>query len=191
MNLSFFEPLSPELTSLEFQARWLLSHPVVTDDPESAYEALRRLLASPPALGESRGMIGALRYELRWEGGFRRDRVAPESFPIEIEEKPFGRVDVLWAGKKFGLVRLNIAPGAKIPLHVHRVMQEHELTLSDGLKLRTPGVSTDDKLLPSLTSHSWQHDFPHEYRNESSNWQTLLCLNAPAFIPWDEIEVTS
>lgn len=183
MNLRFTDPVPPTLEAgLLLQAQWLLSIPVVEKMPMEAHAALARILAAPPALGESRAAMGALRFELSWAGGFRRDRVQPEAFPIGREEKEFGVVDILYECESFGLYRLNIRPGSGIPLHVHRQMQEWELVISEGLLLQ-------GKPAPLHQASRWNHEVAHRYDNPSPQWKTLLCVDSPPFIPTDEIIV--
>jgi hypothetical protein len=183
MNLRFNDTVPPALeNTLLPQAHWLLSIPVVEKIPIEAHAALARLLAAPPALGESRPALGALRFEMTWNGGFRRDRVQPEDFPIGREEKDFGIVDILHQCETFGLYRLNIRPGAGIPLHVHRRMQEWEMVISTGLLLQNQEA-------PLHHTSAWTHEVAHRYDNPSSHWKTVLCVDSPPFIPSDEILV--
>jgi hypothetical protein len=183
MKLQFHDSLPAFVTeSVLPQVQWLLSIPVVQGRPADAHAAVARLLAAPPALGESRPAVGALRFELTWEQGFRRDRVQPEAFTIGREEKDLGVVDILFESQNFGLYRLNIRPGGSIPLHVHRKMQEWELVLSKGILLQGKEVAV-------FHHEAWQHDFPHRYDNPTSQWTTVLCVDSPAFIPIDEIPV--
>ena len=186
MELKFQDVVPPALEqALLPQARWLISISVVEKIPREAHAALARLLAAPPALGETRPGLGALRFELSWpQGGFRRDRVQPEAFKIEREEKEFGVVDILHQCEQFGLYRLNIRPGGGIPLHIHRRMQEWELVLSPGLLLQS-------REAPLFHASAWTYEFPHRYDNPSEDWKTVLCVDSPPFIPSDEIPVVA
>ena len=103
-------------------------------------------------------------------------------FSYEVESKPFGRVDVVHTSPQLGIYRLRIRPGGGIPAHVHRRMEEHELVLGSELLLQGRPVTRG-------TAFSWPHDFVHRYDNPSQREQTVLCVDSPAFLPEDEIEV--
>src|SRR5690606_19278706 len=107
---------------------------------ETAAHALARYLLAPPAPGERRAQIEALRMRLTKPEALRG--AAIPSVEIERdrgwvtmaqEEKPFGTVDVVHETQDAGIYRLNVAPGRDIPLHVHRQMQESEMVLGEGL----------------------------------------------------------
>ncbi len=99
------------------------------------------------------------------------------------EEKPFGQVDIVAETRDLGIYRLNVAPGRSIPLHVHRVMQESEMVLGDGLLLSGVAVAAG-------TVHRWPHQAAHRYDNPTSRWQSILCVDTPRFLPEDEVEVS-
>ena len=103
-------------------------------------------------------------------------------YSIEIEKKSFGRVDIITEGKGYGVYRLRIAPGSRIPTHVHRKMHEHELILGEGLLLQDSPVNAG-------WAHSWPLDFPHRYENPTDIEQTILCVDKPPFLPEDEVVV--
>lgn len=183
MKFRFTDPLpDPFPAQLLPQVEWLISIPVIEKSPVDAHAAVCRLLAAPPALGESRPAIGALRFETTWATGFRRDRVQPESFPIGREEKDFGVVDILYECEEFGFYRLNIRPHGAIPLHIHRRMQEWEMVISPGLLLQ-------GKEAPLFHQEAWRHELPHRYDNPTPEWKTVLCVDSPPFIPTDEVVV--
>lgn len=98
------------------------------------------------------------------------------------ETKGFGSVDIIFETKLFGVYRLNIAPGKGIPLHFHEQMKEAEFVLTDGLALQ--GV-----VVPRGTRSYWKHGERHRYDNGTAQWQAVLCVDSPPFIPEDEIEV--
>ncbi len=156
---------------------------------ETAAHALTRYLLAPPALGEERARVQAvtLRLEkpLALAGrGVPSLEVHRDANDVQIahEDKPFGRVDIVAETRDVGIYRLNVAPGRGIPLHVHRVMQESEMVLGDGLFLSGRPVAAG-------AVHRWPHDAAHRYDNPTTRWQSILCVDAPAFIPSDEIEV--
>ncbi len=81
-----------------------------------------------------------------------------------------------------GIYRLRIAPGRTIPTHEHRVMNEAELVLGHGLLLQGKPVLAG-------TGFRWPKHLPHRYDNPRPLEQTVLCVDRPAFIPDDEVEV--
>ncbi len=101
---------------------------------------------------------------------------------FEIEDKPFGTVDVIHETKDAGIYRLNIAPGRHIPLHMHQQMQESEMVLGDGLLCQGQPCA-------SGTVHCWPKGAAHLYHNPTERVQSILCVDAPSFIEQDEIEV--
>ncbi len=158
---------------------------------ETAADALARYLLMPPALGERRAQIQALRLRLTKPSALQ-GRAVPyleimrESAEVSFktEQSKFGCVDVVYETSDAGIYRLNVAPGASIPLHVHREMRESELVLSEGLLCQGRPVAPG-------TLFQWPLNSAHRYDNPSSRYQTILCVDAPRFMPHDEIEVQS
>jgi dihydroneopterin aldolase len=156
---------------------------------ETAARVLSRYLLAPPAPGERRARVEELTLRLakpRAFGGrgvpsLEVHRRADEVI-LEHERKPFGTVDIVDETRQFGVYRLNVAPGRGIPLHVHRVMDESELVLGDGLLCQGRPVAPG-------TAFRWPKDAPHRYDNPTEQWQSILCVDAPSFLPSDEIEV--
>jgi len=152
---------------------------------EVAAQALAKLLLAAPAPGESRVGPAALRLTLSEAGGpsltVEHDAAWAQS-GVARELKPWGAVDTVDESADAGIYRLNLAPGAGIPLHVHRVMREEEMVLSDGLLCQGRGA-------PAGSVRRWPHQVPHRYDNPTDRWQSILCVNAPRFQPGDEIEV--
>lgn len=156
---------------------------------ETAAHALSRFLLAPPALGEERARIQAATVRLTKPralggNGVPSLTIHREASDIVLrhEEKPFGTVDILHETREVGIYRLNVAPGRSIPLHVHRVMNESEMVLGDGLLL-------NGKQAPAGTAHRWPHGLAHRYDNPTDRWQSILCVDSPPFVPSDEIEV--
>jgi dihydroneopterin aldolase len=157
---------------------------------ETAARVLARLLLAPPASGERRARIQKVRLRLTKPhalGGhgipsleIRRDA---SEVQLAHETKPFGTVDIVDETKDVGIYRLNVAPGRSIPLHVHQVMQESELVLGDGLLCQ-------GKPAPAGTVFRWPKDAAHRYDNPTDKWQSILCVDAPPFLPTDEILVS-
>lgn len=111
--------------------------------------------------------------------------IGEESFafkkgPIEEESTFFGKADILFTNQVFGVYRLRIAPGNKIPNHYHRKMKEKEFILSKNLYL-------NGKHTAQGSIHIWDFKTPHEYINDSKFEQSILCIDEPPFDPKDEI----
>jgi dihydroneopterin aldolase len=156
---------------------------------ETAAHALARYLLAPPALGERRAQLERLR--LRLTKPFALGTTTLPSLEIERdrqwvslqhEDKPFGLVEIIHETRDAGIYRLNIAPGRKIPLHVHKQMRESELVLSEGLLCQHRAV-------PAGAVHRWPRGAAHCYENPTDRYQSILCVDAPRFIESDEIEV--
>jgi len=158
---------------------------------ETAAHALAKLLLAEPAPGERRAPVDRLRLTLTKPhalGGrgvpslaIERDAAWARA-TVTRETKKWGTVDVIHELRDAGIYRLNVAPGASIPLHVHRVMQESELVLGDGLLCQS-------RPAPAGSVFRWPHGAAHRYDNPSDRWQTILCVDVPRFLPDDEVEV--
>jgi dihydroneopterin aldolase len=156
---------------------------------ETAAHALARFLLAPPAPDERRTRVESLTLRLTKPdalGGngvpsltVKRDR---DWVTLVQEQKPFGTVDIIHESDEAGIYRLNVAPHRGIPLHVHRQMRESEMPLGDGLLVQGKPVG-------SGAVFRWPHDTPHRWDNPTDRWQTILCVDAPRFMPDDEIEV--
>jgi dihydroneopterin aldolase len=156
---------------------------------ETAAHALTRYLLAPPALGEDRPRVQEVMLRLT-----KPDALGGKGTPsLEVhrdatdvklghETKPFGTVDIVHETRAEGIYRLNVAPHRSIPLHVHRVMNESELILGDGLLL-------NGRAAASGSVYRWPHDTAHRYDNPTDRWQSILCVDSPPFLPDDEIEV--
>lgn len=154
---------------------------------ETAADVLCRYLLAEPAPSERRASIERVALKLTKPevlGG-----VAVPSLTIERgaewvsmarERKPFGTVDVVAETRHLGVYRLNIAPGRRIPLHVHRVMNESEYVLTDGLYCQGEPA-------PAGTINRWPHGAAHYYENPTQREQSILCVDSPPFIEEDEV----
>ena len=156
---------------------------------ETAAHALARYLLAPPAPDERRAQIEKL--QLRLTKPFALGSTARPCLEIERdrtwvelgrEDKPFGFVEIIHETRDAGIYRLNVAPGAGIPLHVHKQMRETELVLSEGLLCQR-------KPIPQGAVHRWPRGSAHCYDNPTERYQSILCVDAPRFIESDEIEV--
>lgn len=157
---------------------------------ESAAEALCRwfLLAPAQASVDAAQIIGVA-VKLEKPDALRGHAVAEvelerlaEDTHFAQEVKAFGTVDVVFERDTLGLYRLNVAPQAAIPTHVHRVMNETEMVLTKGLLLQNKAV------VPGSVVR-WPKDLPHRYDNPSDEWQSILCFDSPRFDPDDEVAV--
>jgi dihydroneopterin aldolase len=154
-------------TAAEALAAYILA-PATKDAPHAPVDRAKVRLAKP-------GVVEGATPTVTVERG-RAD------FEVEVETKPFGKVDVIYERAMCGIYRLRIAPGAAIPTHVHRRMNESELVLGDGLHLQ-------GKVVEPGTGYAWPHDHPHRYDNPTDTEQTVLCVDLPRFEADDEIEV--
>lgn len=156
---------------------------------ETAAHVLACYLLAPPALGERRAQIMRVRIRLTKPqalGGaavpsIEIERDASE-VTVETEHSIFGIVDIIHETRDAGIYRLNVAPHSKIPLHVHRVMQESELVLTDGLLCQGEPAAAG-------SVRRWPSNAPHHYDNPTDRYQTILCVDSPPFVQDDEIEV--
>jgi dihydroneopterin aldolase len=156
---------------------------------ESAAEAVAAWLLMPPSADVPRPPVDAVEVKLSklvaLSGAavptleIRRDR---SDYRFVTETKSFGHVDVVFETKECGVYRERIHPRTVLPTHVHHHLDESELVLGDGLLLQGEPVSAG-------TAHTWPRGFPHRYENTTDIEQSFLCIDRPAFIPTDEIEV--
>jgi FolB domain-containing protein len=157
---------------------------------ETAAHALARYLLAPPALGERRAQIERVRIRLTKPaalGGMgvpsleiERERRWVDD--LRQEHKPFGVVDVIHETRDAGIYRLNVAPGHAIPMHLHEVMRESEMVLTEGLQCQRQPIETGTVL-------RWPTRAAHCYDNPTERYQTILCVDSPRFIDSDEIQV--
>ncbi len=162
---------------------------------ESAGEVLIRWLMTPPVPPRTRPSVLGASIQLTKFGALvgqslarvRVDAVPSDVLPRVVETKPWGSVDVVAETEHMGLYRLNIAAGHGIPNHIHRVMEEEELVLTDGLM----GWADASPPLPLSAGahHSWRLQQQHGYHNPMSTIASLLCIDRPRFQPADEVEI--
>jgi dihydroneopterin aldolase len=105
------------------------------------------------------------------------------------EVKNWGYVDIIEETSRLGLYRLTLSPNATLPAHYHEQMRESELMLTDGLQ--SLGSSGEVKTMRAGESFSWNKGQVHGYKNTLATEANILCLDRPAFIPADEIEITT
>jgi len=157
---------------------------------ETAAHVLARYILAPPAPDERRAQVDSALVRLSKPGALRGFAIPSLEIErdaswcsVEVEQKPFGTVDVIYETKGAGIYRLNVAPGKSIPLHVHHEMRESEMVLSNGLLCQGQACAPG-------TVHRWPRGAAHTYMNPSERHQNILCVDSPRFIPEDEIEVT-
>ena len=155
---------------------------------ESAADALCRYVLAPPTEDQHRAQVDAVTLRLSKPNALsgatpslQIHRTARE-YDFAVEHKPFGRVDVLYEDEGAGIYRLRVKPGGSIETHEHRVMEESELVLGSGLLLQ-------GKPIAAGTGLRWPKQFPHRYDNPMPIEQSILCVDRPAFLPHDEVEV--
>ena len=156
---------------------------------ESAAEAVARYILAPPTLDVPHGAIPEVTVRLskpRALAGAGMPTLEihrrASDYAYEVETKAFGQVDIIFATKGCGIYREHVRAGSAIPTHVHKHMDESELVLGTGLLVQgKPAVSG--------TARHWPRAFPHRWDNPTERTQTVLCVDRPAFIPTDEVEV--
>lgn len=151
---------------------------------ETAAEALCRYILAPPTVCQQRAQIEWASVRLRKPSACATLRVQRrrEEYTYVQEQKPFGLVDVLYEHDAFGIYRLRVAPGRSIVTHEHRLMEEHEMVLGDGLRLQHQPIAAGSVI-------DWPKLFPHRYDNPGATEQTVLCVDRPRFVQSDEVEV--
>ena len=156
---------------------------------EGAADALCRYILAPPTEDGARSQVQAVTLRLAKPQALTGGAVASltvhrsaDEYIYRAEEKAFGGVDVVYEGEGVGIYRLRVRPGGIIATHEHREMEESEMVLSGGLLLQGRPV-------PAGTGFRWPKRFAHRYENPGPMEQTILCVDRPAFMPSDEIEV--
>ncbi|MFL5346586.1 MAG: dihydroneopterin aldolase [Hyalangium sp.] len=155
---------------------------------ESAAEAVCRYVLAPPTEDSPRAQVRAATVRItkpealggRAIPSLQVHRTADEMH-YAVEDKPFGRVDIIHESEGYGIYRLRIKPGGTIPTHVHQRMEESELVLGSGLLLQGQPVARG-------LAFRWPRGFLHRYDNPTAGEQTVLCVDRPRFVPSDEVE---
>jgi dihydroneopterin aldolase len=151
---------------------------------ESAADALCRYILAPPTPDQRRVQVQRATVLLRKPNALAALRVTREvgEYSYGLEEKPFGRVDIVYEAPNVGIYRLRVGPGKSIVTHEHRTMLEAELVIGASLHLQGAPVAAG-------TAIQWPRRFPHRYDNHSAAEQTVLCVDRPLFDANDEVEV--
>ncbi len=154
---------------------------------ETAVHALCRTLLLPPVEPLQRRAVDAVRLKLRKPAALGSKAIPSLSVTRRAnqqqflrEEKSFGTVDVIHESADFGVYRLNIAPGATLPAHVHHQMHESELVLG-------PQLECQGRPAARGSVRRWPQGLTHGYFNPSDTWQSILCVDRPPFIETDEV----
>lgn len=156
---------------------------------ESAAEAVAAWLLAPPSQDVPRPHVERVDVKLSKLVALSGAAVPTleihrqrSDFSLVTETKSFGLVDVIFETKECGVYRERISPRTVLPTHVHHHLDESELVLGDGLLLQGQPVAAG-------IAHTWPRGFPHRYENVTDVEQSFLCIDRPAFIPTDEVEV--
>jgi dihydroneopterin aldolase len=156
---------------------------------ETAAHVVARHLLAPPAAGERRAQVDELTLRLTKPAALAGNGMPTlcisrdKSWAVLGESKtPFGSVDVVHETRDAGIYRLNLAPGARIPLHMHRATQEVEMVLGDGLLCQS-------KPAPVGMVYRWPLGAAHGYENPTDRFQTILCLTSPRDSLGDDVRV--
>jgi hypothetical protein len=168
---------------LEGEARFVLAHARFTSLSEIA-EALADLVLLPNAEDSVRPLFARVvtrASEASTRETSQTERVFGEKAYV-VEEKGFGFVDVVYENGLSGLYRERIRPHTVLPTHVHHHLDEAELVLGSGFLVQGQRVEPG-------TAFEWPRMFPHRWENTTPMEQSFLCIDRPAFIPTDEVEV--
>lgn len=156
---------------------------------ESAAEAVAAWILMPPSADVPRPQVQEVDVKLSKLVALSGKAVPTleihrtrEDFPARTETKHFGFVDIVFETKECGVYRERLHPHTVLPTHVHHHLDESELVLGSGLLLQGQPVAAG-------LAHSWPKGFAHRYENITDLEQSFLCIDRPAFIPTDEVEV--
>jgi dihydroneopterin aldolase len=155
---------------------------------ESAAETVCHYVLAPPTEDSPRAQVRAATVRVTKPEALAGRAIpslqvhrSAEEMHYGVEDKPFGRVDILHESEGYGIYRLRIKPGGTIPSHLHQTMDECELVLGSGLLLQGQPVARG-------MAFRWPRGFAHRYDNPSTSEQTVLCVDRPRFVPEDEVE---
>ncbi len=173
--------LAGELRFLLIASRFMLL--------ESAAEAVAAYVLAPPSIDVNRPQVQRVEVKLVKPQALAGAGIPaieivrePSDYKVVTEVKEFGFVDVLFETKECGIYRERVAAGKAVPTHVHQQIDESELVLGQGLLLQGKPVQAG-------LARSWPRGFAHRYDNPTNREQSFLCIDRPAFIPSDELEV--
>jgi dihydroneopterin aldolase len=158
--------------------------------PKEATEVICRYLLADPSADPKRPKVRAATCSALHHADEERSRsVLAETTFMETEvvttreeDKPFGRVDIIYESAAFGVYLLRLSAHSAIPWHIHNKMDEAEFALTSKLLL-------NEKTIARGFSVKWPKGFAHSYMNPTADEQVICCVDQPAFIPSDEILV--
>lgn len=156
---------------------------------ESAAEAVAAWVLAPPSVDVPRPHVEEVDVQLSKLVALSGAAVptleihrAREDYAMVTEMKGFGFVDIVFETKECGVYRERIKAKTVLPTHVHHHFDESELVLGSGFLLQGQPVAAG-------LAHTWPRGFAHRYENTTDIEQSFLCIDRPAFIPTDEVEV--
>jgi len=156
---------------------------------ETACHALCRTLLLPPAEAERRAAIESVRLRIEKPQGLRGQAIPclevsrhRRDMSYRVRERSFGNLHIVHETPNIGIYRLNLAPGQRVPLHMHPMLQEAEMLLSDGILVQNVAGSRG-------SIRVWPKSFPHSYENPTVETQGILCLCRPAYSEAGEVLV--
>lgn len=146
---------------------------------ETAAHALSTYLLAPPAPGERRAQVAAVKLRLTKPEALRGNAVPSltierdASFAETVQKKaPFGTVDIINETREAGIYRLNLAPGRQVPLSVHPRAVGAAMALSDGL-------TCDEQVLEIGSVCRTTDGQRHTYANPTRRHRTILLVHCP------------
>lgn len=156
---------------------------------ETACHALCRTLLLPPAEAERRAAIESVRLRIEKPQGLHGQAIPcievsrhRSDITYRVKARSFGSLHVVHETPNIGIYRLNLAPGQSVPLHIHPMLQEAEMILSDGVLVQNVAGSRGSIRL-------WPKCFPHGYENPTPETQGILCLCRPSYSEAGEVLV--
>ncbi len=156
---------------------------------ETACHALCRTLLLPPAEAERRAAVESVRLRIEKPQGLLGQAIPcleisrhRDDMDYRVKERSFGVLHVAHETPNIGIYRLDLAPGQSVPLHMHPMLQEAEMLLSDGILVQNVAGSRGSIRL-------WPKCFPHGYENPTEETQGILCLCRPSYSDAGEVLV--
>ncbi|WP_420714954.1 dihydroneopterin aldolase [Corallococcus sp. bb12-1] len=153
---------------------------------ESAAEAVCRYILAPPTDAAPHARVRAATVRVTkpealggWAIPSLQVHRTAEEMLYRTEEKPFGRVDVIHEGATYGIYRLRVDSGGRIPARTDGHTEGCELVLGAGLLLQGQPVSR------GMAFHV-PRDRMHRYDNPTTTEQTVLGVYRPRLVPQGE-----
>lgn len=144
---------------------------------ETAGRALATFLLAPPAAGERRAAIQAVRIKLIKPQALEGSAIASLQVErdaswahIRREVTSFGSVDVIHQSREAGIYRVNIAPRQDVDLFEHGAAHESELVLTSGLVASGEPIAEGARRSPGQGA-------PRRVVNPTRRWQSILAVD--------------